>query len=213
MAVIKIQSSIPYDSNIYLITGRSGILLDAGTGLDSDAVIKQIWENLGGLRLSSVLLTHCHADHSGGIPSIVSEFGCPVYVGEMDADALEAPDPKVMFADQLGLEAVPVHCKRLAEGDVFDIGDHRLRVINTPGHTAGGVCFYDEVTHCMFSGDTVFSNGYGRVDLPTGSYKDMFNSLVKLRNVNIGLLYCGHGPTGSDGNWSVSNAISAMGGL
>lgn len=206
MAVFRIASSVPYDSNIYLVTGRSGILVDCGTGLDSGNVIRGIWKALGGMRLSCVLLTHCHADHSGGLSSISEEFGCPAYMGEADLASYASNDSATLFSRQLGVDVIPAPCKPLHGGEVFDIGDHRLRVMTTPGHTAGGLCFHDEVTGALFSGDTVFARGYGRTDLPGGSVSELAESLSKLRNVNIGQMYPGHGPVSEDGAESVREA-------
>jgi Zn-dependent hydrolases, including glyoxylases len=210
MAVIQIQSSVPYDSNIYLVTGRSGILIDCGTGLDSANVTRAIWRALGGLRLSCVLLTHCHADHTGGLSDIVKEFGCPAYMGAEDLRYYGDNNGEALFSRQLGVDVEPVPCKVLSEGEVFDIGDHRLRVIAAPGHTPGGLCFYDEVTKGMFSGDTVFARGFGRTDLTGGSTMELAETLRKLRNVNIGPMYPGHGPVATDGNESVLEAVKMM---
>ena len=210
MTVTIIHSRCGFDSNIYLLKGRSAILIDTGTGLDSENVISQIWKELGGLRLSAVLLTHCHADHVGGLASIVDEFGCPAYISEIECEVVSKPDLVVSFADGLGVDLRPVAVKKLLSTDVFDIGDHRLSVIPTPGHTAGSVCFFDECTNSLFSGDTVFASGYGRTDLPTGSSSDMFSSLNRLFNVNIGTLYPGHGPSADHGKDSVEKARNMM---
>lgn len=210
MTVTTIHSRCGFDSNIYLLKGRSAILIDTGTGFDSENVISQIWRGLSGLRLSAVLLTHCHADHIGGLAAIVGEFGCPAYISEAECDVVSKGDPVISFADGLGVELTPVGCRKLLPTDVFDIGDHRLSVIPTPGHTAGSVCFYDECTAALFSGDTVFASGYGRTDLPTGSQSDMYSSLGKLCNVNIGILYPGHGPSAERGIDSVEKARKMM---
>lgn len=150
MTVTTIHSRCGFDSNIYLLKGRSAILIDTGTGFDSENVISQIWRGLSGLRLSAVLLTHCHADHIGGLAAIVGEFGCPAYISEAECDVVSKGDPVISFADGLGVELTPVGCRKLLPTDVFDIGDHRLSVIPTPGHTAGSVCFYDECTAALF---------------------------------------------------------------
>ncbi len=208
MSVHRIETSVPYDSNIYLVKGRSAVLIDTGTGLDSQSVIARIWELLGGVRLSAVLLTHCHADHVGGLYDILQEFGCPAYISGTEVSALAEADPAVTFSRQLGVGLRPVQCKKLLPTDVFDLGDHVLEVIQTPGHTAGSVCFLDRVTRSLFSGDTVFAEGYGRTDLLTGSYRDMCGSLRLLRNVNMGTLYPGHGPAAADGKKAVNEAIA-----
>lgn len=210
MALAKIHSRCGFDSNIYLLKGRSAILIDTGTGFDSANVISQIWNELGGLRLSAVLLTHCHADHVGGLASIVDEFGCPAYLSEIECEVLSKPDLCISYAEAMGVDLRPVVCKKLLPTDVFDIGSHRLTVIPTPGHTTGSVCFYDECTRSLFSGDTVFAQGFGRTDLPTGSQSELYSSLGRLRNVNIGTLYPGHGPSADRGNDSVEKAMNMM---
>ena len=208
MAVFRIESLIPYDSNIYLVVGDSAVLIDTGTGLSSGFVTEQVRKHLSGMELSAVLLTHCHADHTGGLKGILDEFRCPAYISEADYPAVAEADPKVTFADGVGIEMSPVPLRKFTPDDVFDLGIHRLSVIPTPGHTAGSVCFHDSCTFALFSGDTVFDQGYGRTDLPTGNFLQMCESLRRLRNVNIGTLYPGHGPTAADGKRAVQDAIS-----
>ncbi len=208
MSVHRIVSADPYSCNMYLVKGRAAVLIDAGTGYDSKNTISQIWEALDGIRLKAVFLTHCHADHTGGLHDILEEFGCPAYISQSEARVLSEADRRVSFADGLGVDLKPADCKTFMPDDVFNLGDHVLEVVPTPGHTAGSVCFFDRRTSDLFSGDTVFANGYGRVDLPTGNYSDMCSSLRKLRKVNIRTLYPGHGQAAADGKRAVEEAIS-----
>ena len=98
------------------------------------------------------------------------------------------------------------------DGDVFDLGDCRLRVIETPGHTIGSICLYDEVSSDLFSGDCFFVDGVGRCDHPTASPDDMRASLRKLRDIDFSGLYSGHGPVvKSDGKRFLEKAIQIMG--
>lgn len=69
-----------------------------------------------------------------------------------------------------------------------------LEVIETPGHTTGGICLYDQVTGSLFSGDTVFAEGIGRTDFEGGDINQLRTSLNKLKKLDIKDLYPGHGP-------------------
>jgi glyoxylase-like metal-dependent hydrolase (beta-lactamase superfamily II) len=207
MTIHEIKSRVPYDSNMFLIVGDRTILVDAGTGEDAGFVIGQIRQILGTRSLDHLVLTHMHFDHVGGADKIVDEFGCDILAGRGDARALEDADPHFILSDGFGGSVRPMELTELMEGDVMDIGEHRLRVIETPGHTAGGISLYDEVTKSLFSGDTVFNGGVGRMDLPTGSRRDMAASLKKLSNIEISTLYPGHGYCHHDGNAAVLYAI------
>jgi len=89
----------------------------------------------------------------------------------------------------------PMEVSDTADGDIFDNGDHRLRVVSTPGHTKGSICLFDENSRDLYSGDTVFLSGVGRMDLPSGSYDDMRSSLDRISKLNIIGLFPGHGGT------------------
>ena len=78
------------------------------------------------------------------------------------------------------------------EGDELPFGDSSIKVISTPGHTKGGVCYI--TGGCIFTGDTLISGTTGRTDFPTGSLHDMYNSMSRLASIKENLtVYCGHG--------------------
>jgi len=210
MTIYQLDVAPSFECNIYLVVGDTGaVLIDAGAGTAASLQIVQTRRLLNGVPLFGILLTHCHADHCGGVPAFQAAFGCPVRIGAADLPPLRDGDDSITAP--LGLTSPPpIAAHPLNEGDLIDLSPmHRLRVITTPGHTAGGVCFYDEVTRGLFSGDTVF----GRTDFPTGSNVDMRQSLCKLLNVNIGSLYPGHGSVVLNGAAEVEQANAMMDGL
>lgn len=193
MSIVTIPSSVPYDSNIFLIEGDRPILVDSGTGQDSAAVIRRIRE-VCPEGPSTIVATHCHYDHAGGLHDLVEEFGCLVYAGWRDAQVIRHPDRRDVAA-LFGAAMRPVDAKDLREGDVLDSGSRRFTVLETPGHTEGSICLYNEASGTLISGDTLFLGGYGRTDFMGGSFDSMLASLVRLSKLDIRELFPGHGST------------------
>lgn len=213
MTVHQVNPGASSDSNIYLVIGSRTALIDTGTGNASSKDIAKIKGLLKEKDLDIIILTHFHADHIGGLQDMLNEFGSEAFAGAGDAPYIKSGDPAFTFSEIYGRELLPVEVTELMEEDKIDLGEHRLRVINTPGHTCGGICLYDEVTHSLFSGDTVFACGIGRTDFPTGSAKELLNSLKKLSEIDVKMLYPGHMNTASDGNESIKYGLSMMGGM
>ena len=202
-----IRPYYPYDCNCYLLTGDSNVLIDTGTGFAVQGLISEISDVLNGATLNRVLLTHCHFDHIGGCPSLIDRYGCDIYAGHIDAVPIrEGDDTYTLSSDPKG---IPV--KDLSQGDVIDIGQHRLRIIETPGHTSGGVCFYDEISSSLFSGDTIFSDSIGRTDLPSGSLSSLRNSIKYLNSMAVKQLYPGHGDPTTDWASAIKRALQMVG--
>jgi hydroxyacylglutathione hydrolase len=141
-------------------------------------------EAAGG-KLDMILLTHHHADHVDGVPTLVAKYN-PVVVGNAtDAHRL----PKLDIA---------VH-----EGDTVDFGATKARVIDTPGHTLGHISYYISDGGILLPGDTMFSMGCGR--LFEGTAEDMFRSMAKYEDLPDDTLVCaGHEYTSSNAKFALA---------
>lgn len=209
MSVSWIQPFYGDDCNVFLLKGTKNILIDTGCGFTDD-LVKEVLELLNGDSLDMVILTHCHFDHIGGLKNIVGTIPCKLYAGP-DAAHIRN-DSEVTLAKYFhNVKMGSFEVSQLKDGEIIDTGSHRLRVIYTPGHTAGGIVLYDELDSSLFSGDTLFRGGIGRCDFPTGSVDDYKITLNVLSNLDIKTLYPGHGPLSNDGNKEVINGLNMLG--
>jgi glyoxylase-like metal-dependent hydrolase (beta-lactamase superfamily II) len=127
-----------------------------------------------GYRVTHIINTHGHSDHTAGNEAIKAATGAKLLIHADDAGRLG----KVLhrtFSRVLGGKGSPRADVLLQDNDVIQIGEVRLKVIHTPGHTAGGICLSSE-GH-VFTGDTLFVGAVGRTDLPGGSMKQLITSI------------------------------------
>jgi hydroxyacylglutathione hydrolase len=129
-----------------------------------------------GWSLKLIVNTHGHWDHMGDNAAVAEHTGAPIAIHPLDRYRLE--DPSSRFAPF----PIPpcVAAVDLAEGGAVRFGSIRLHTIHTPGHTEGSVCLWSADEGIMFSGDTLFAGGWGRVDLPGGNADEMVESLGRL---------------------------------
>ncbi len=186
-----------FDSNIYLIIDEVITLVDAGTGLNFEEVKRNLGKfNLKPSDIELVINTHCHYDHIGGNRAFVEAARCEVAIHELDAEPIRRADPTVTIARNFGVKLEPLEpVRELREGDRIELGALTLDVLHTPGHTRGSICLYEREQRMLFSGDTVFCDGIGRVDLPTSDPAAMANSLRRLAELDVEKLFPGHGPS------------------
>ena len=142
-----------------------------------------------GFKITACYLTHGHFDHMGCCKRL-QDLGVKIYVSEKDADKLYTDKNEGAV---FGRRVEPLHADNtFRDGDVLDFEGFKLRVMETPGHTAGSVCFFTELG--IFSGDTLFYENAGRTDLADGDDADMERSLAKLMAVRGDFtVYPGHG--------------------
>lgn len=185
---------IDYDSNIYLVKGKNPTIVDCGTGLHHNYVEDEIKKIVDPKTVKQIVLTHEHYDHCGGVRKLFELTSRKAkIIAHVDAsDKIEKGESD--FASMLGgvMPKMSVNIK-IEEGDELKIGDEEFKVIHTPGHTPGSICLYSKDSKTLFSGDTVFPNGYfGRYDFPGGDADQLKNSIEKLAKLNIENIYPGH---------------------
>ncbi len=133
-----------------------------------------------GLTPWAVLLTHGHFDHIGGAEALRRRYRIPVYLHPADWEM--AGDPGKNSSKAFSLPPVVLTPdKEYREGDVLSLDELTIRVMETPGHTPGGVSLYLPGEKVLFSGDTMFRDGYGRYDLYGGDLEALVHSLEKIK--------------------------------
>lgn len=135
-----------------------------------------------GLQLQGILLTHGHFDHIMGIDTLRREWSVPVYASALEQKVLT--DANVNLSVAYGAGYVFADARFLEDGASLALAGYQIRMISTPGHTAGGCCYYIEEEEVLFSGDTLFAGSVGRTDFPTGSMSTLVRS-VKERLLSL----------------------------
>ena len=142
-----------------------------------------------GLKIEAILLTHGHFDHIGAVEALRAETGCVLWMHKGDYHQRRDPMNDYLY---------PLHDKDLGEihfcddGDVISTAGLTFRVLSTPGHSRGSVCYRTE--DVLLSGDTLFAGGCGRTDLPGGDWATILTSLADLAELDGDIkVYPGHG--------------------
>lgn len=158
-------------------------------------------------QIDTIVLTHCHFDHIARLKEIAHMCRAKVAVHRADAGGL-ADDLRSLAMNFGSRSPGIVPDITLEDGDT--VGE--FTVIHTPGHTPGCICLYSEKDRLLFSGDTVFADGYfGRYDFPGGSRAGLERSLVRLSELEVEGLFAGHGgPTETDGSRCIAAALGLM---
>ncbi|PIS08874.1 hypothetical protein COT75_04275 [Candidatus Beckwithbacteria bacterium CG10_big_fil_rev_8_21_14_0_10_34_10] len=176
-----------YDENF-----EEAVIIDPG---DDPDFIKNKINDLE-LKPQAILGTHAHFDHLLGVNELSLDFKIPFYLHKDDNKILKRMTRTASFFIKTDVGPAPQVNKYLKEGQIIKVGSLSLKVIHTPGHTQGGVCFYCQKEKILFSGDLLFAHGgYGRTDLEGGNEEMLFKSIKKILKLAVNtIIYSGHGP-------------------
>jgi len=172
MEIITLEVS-PIGTNCYIVyQGKESIIVDPGG--DADIIISNI-SSLE-LEVKYILLTHTHFDHIGALNDLKKAFPeAKLGVHELEKDALYDSSKNLSFGFGLNYKYTGTVEIEFKDGDEIDFGPFKIKVIHTPGHTVGGVCYY--IDNVLFSGDTLFQSSVGRHDLPGGNSVTLISSI------------------------------------
>ncbi|MBP5294488.1 MAG: MBL fold metallo-hydrolase [Lachnospiraceae bacterium] len=170
---------------------RKGFLVDPGDRAD----VLQEFIQKNDVIPEAILLTHGHFDHIGAARELKEAWKIPVFAGEKEAVVLQ--DSFLNLSGRYTRHPFGMKADRLlSDGEEFSLAGYRIRVLHTPGHTEGGLCYELPEERILFSGDTLFEASYGRTDGPDGDYEEMMRSLGRLLRElpEDTLVLSGHGP-------------------
>lgn len=190
---IKVLTELNDYTNCYIVQdekSKETMVIDPGGEVEKIVEMLDIIE----AKVKYIYLTHCHADHAGGVNKLKKIKGGKVLIHRFDAEGLS--NDAICLGTYIGMEPISLEAdSRIDDNDIIHIGNIEFEVIHTPGHTKGGTCLYCKEENLLFSGDTLFRGTWGRTDLPTGSFEDIINSIMKKLMVlpDETICYPGHG--------------------
>ena len=180
-----------FASNCYIIhNGKEAYVVDPS--VPCERILFELEKH--SLSLIGILLTHGHFDHIFSADSLRAATGVPLFVHEADAEMLTDAKKNAYFFFFRKEFRVREPEKLLCDGDSIPLGDERIKVIHTPGHSLGSVCF--DLGDKMLTGDTVFAESFGRYDLYGGDRLTLARSIKLLEDLSETedkIIYTGHG--------------------
>lgn len=194
----------PFSENTYILSdsySKDCIIIDPGCSnyYEQNILMDFIQNN----RFNPVLLlnTHCHIDHVFGNQWVKDTFKVPFYAHEKEMDNLHKLP---MYSPMFGIPpfSSPFPDTFISEKDTVTFGRTTLRILFTPGHSAGSICFYHAESHQIISGDVLFRQSIGRYDLPGGNYHTLIQSIIDklLPLPDQTIVYSGHGESTTIGD-------------
>lgn len=195
--LIKRMELGPFLANCYLVAcsqTKEAIIIDPGA--EGEYIINQV--QALGLHVRCIVNTHAHIDHVGANAAVKDALGVPILAHVADAPLYRSPQAGAALFRDKGNTAAPDQVLR--EGDLLEVGTLKIRVLETPGHTAGSITL--DINGILFTGDTLFAGSIGRTDFPGGSYRQIIKSIKDkiLVYADETQVFPGHGPPTTVGN-------------
>lgn len=182
-----------------IVWDEEGFCAFVDPGAESAEELKQITDTVASNKLKpvAIMLTHAHLDHIFGVAALMHEYGIPVYFHEQETYTLETTNQFLCKSFGLKMPQNPEGDIRFVkDGDIIKVGSLDFEVLDTPGHSKGGICLLERKDKVLFSGDTLFAGAIGRTDHPGGDYdllmKSIFEKLLMLDGETR--VIPGHGP-------------------
>lgn len=192
--VVSDEMPMQEDGNVR----KEAVIIDCGCSDEHEWNEIKTYIAEEGLEVKHLLNTHLHFDHIWGNTFVYRDLGLRPEACYEDLYIYEHMDEQIQSVLGVGIPHPPIPPlgASLLDGSVITFGQTTLKVITTPGHSRGCICFYDEANGVLFSGDTLFCGSCGRTDLEGGSYQDIMRSLQKLVALPESTqVFCGHGPS------------------
>ena len=188
-----------YAANCYILADEEtldAVVIDPGA--ESARILERIQNKK--LNVSTIILTHGHGDHIGGVAALKEKTGAKVVIHHDDAEML-GDATQNLTAGMSGPRVTVEADKTIDERDEIVFGKHHIKILHTPGHTTGGICLYLPEEKVVFTGDTLFYGSVGRTDLGKGNHRQLIKSIIeKLMTLNDEVIvYPGHGASTSIG--------------
>lgn len=178
-----------YQVNCYVVYEDSSdrcVVIDPG--YEADKILRFLQEKK--LTVDAILLTHGHFDHVGAVEAICKATGCALWMSERDWSQKRNPINAYLYPIA---NAAFTNVQFCEEGEQIHAAGLVFKVLETPGHTWGSVCF--RCADALFTGDTLFNGSCGRTDLPGGDHKTILLSLQRLKQIPEDFrIFPGHGP-------------------
>ena len=168
----------PIQENTYVVYDetREAVIIDAGNFNERENAALTDFIRGKNLIVKAVLCTHCHWDHIFGLEWVAQQYKPEIYCHAEDLPWIENFS-HICMSYGFGERTVAYPTQFCTNGETIKFGNTELTVLHTPGHSAGGVCFYCEADNVLFSGDTLFFSSIGRADLPGGNEPQLISSI------------------------------------